>query len=90
MTNQNPIYLTKMDNKESHMYMSWCNHYGIKIYPVPQNNLGIYKIQIDRNGKKSTGKLEFSNKPKQNENSIWDQIRELYKIIYEKEINQNE
>ena len=45
---------------------------------------------MERNGKASIGKLIFKNEPTKEQPSVWQQIRTLYKMIYEKEsVNQD-
>lgn len=79
-----------MDPKELYKYTSFCWERDIKVLPKPVNNRGLYRIKIERNGRGNTGQLEFLDKPKAGENSVWDQIRLLYKMLYEKELNKNE
>lgn len=75
-----------MDIKEAHRYQKWCNDNEILIYPIPvYDKSESYKICVERNGVSSVGQLIFENQPKGKSNSIWDQIRELYKIIYQRE-----
>lgn len=75
-----------MEPKESHQYMKWCNDKEIRIYPIPLYENGhSYKICVERDGKASVGKITFENKSSREQKSVWDQIRELYKIIYQRE-----
>ena len=78
--------------KPEEIHFKWCTENGIRIYPVPVStaNTGNYHIVVERNGKASIGKLIFKNEPTKEQPSVWQQIRTLYKMIYEKEsINQN-
>lgn len=69
-----------------HQYQKWCNDHGIRIYPIPlYDKSSSFKICVEQNLKANIGKLVFEEKPKGNEPSVWDKIRELYKIIYERE-----
>jgi len=75
-----------MDAKQAYKYVKWCNDNAILIYPIPYKSTGgSYHICVERKGVPTKGKVVFEDKPKRNENSIWDQIRELYKLIYEQE-----
>lgn len=75
-----------MEILEPHQYMKWCNDQGTRIYPIPiYDKSTSYRICIERNLEASTGKLVFEDNPKGNEPSVWEQIRLLYKIIYERE-----
>ena len=75
-----------MDHKEAAVYFKWCNDNGILIYPVPiYENGHSYKICVERKGVASVGKITFENKGTKEQKSVWDQIRELYKIIYNRE-----
>lgn len=75
-----------MDTKESHLYMKWCNDNEIRIYPIPLYENGhSYKICVEREGKASVGKIIFQNESSREQKSVWDQVRELYKIIYKRE-----
>ena len=78
--------------KPEEIHFKWCTENGIRIYPVPvsENYTGNYNIVVERNGKASKGSLIFKNEPTKEEPSVWQQIRTLYKMIYEKEsINQD-
>ena len=80
-----------MEAKEAHQYQKWCNDNGTRIYPIPLYDKSTsYKICVERNLEANTGKLIFEDNPKGNEPSVWDQIKELYKIIYERENLKNE
>lgn len=75
-----------MEAKEAHRYQKWCNDNGTRIYPIPlYDKSNSYKICVERRLKSNTGTLVFEDNPKGNEPSVWDKIRELYKIIYERE-----
>ncbi len=75
-----------MEVKEAHQYQKWCNDHGTRIYPIPlYDKSSSYKICVERNMVASTGSLIFEDKPKVWQVSVWDQIRILYKIIYERE-----
>lgn len=75
-----------MSPKEAHQYQKWCNDNRIRIYPIPiYDKSSSYKICIERDLKASTGKLVFEDQPKGKEPSVWEQIRLLYKMIYERE-----
>lgn len=79
--------------KPEEIHFKWCTENGIRIYPVPisEANTGNYHIVVERNGKASKGKLIFKNEPTKDQPCVWQQIRTLYKMIYEKEsiINQD-
>jgi hypothetical protein len=81
-----------MEAKEAHRYQKWCNDNGTRIYPIPlYDKSNSYKICVEQGLKANTGKLVFEDNPKGNEPSVWDQIRQLYKIIYEREnLKENE
>jgi len=80
-----------MESKDAHRFQKWCNDNKILIFPIPlYDKSENYKICVERNGAGSVGKMIFENQPKGKEKSVWDQIRELYKIIYERENKENE
>ena len=64
----------------------WCNDNGIIIYPVPVSAYSkeSYYIVVERNGKPKKGERIFKNEPYKDDPSVWDQVRTLYRMIYEK------
>lgn len=78
-------------NKEYEKHFKWCTDNGIRIYPTPVSsaNTGDYNIIVERNGIGSRGNMIFQDKPTNKNPSVWEQMRTLYRLIYEKEsINQ--
>lgn len=74
-----------MDAKEFHKYFSWCVGNGITIYPRPiVPNGSVLKIVVNSNGTEKVGEEKFTD------NKIYDKIRELYKLIFNKHNNTNE
>ena len=73
-----------MDARENHKYEKWCHDNGIKIYPIPVSNGGLYKIALDTKGNVVQGKQTYKDSPLKGEVSVWDKIRMLYKEIFEK------
>ena len=96
-----------MKPEEIHFKWCTENGIRIYPVPISEANTGNYHIVVERNGKASKGKLIFNEKPisKVIEEvirdkivkktivtpSVFQQIRTLYKMIYEKEsiINQD-
>lgn len=78
--------MTCRTNNADYIHAKWCNDHGTIIYPVPVNatSKGTYFIVVEKNGKPSQGKVIFKDEPAHNETSVWDQIRKLYRMIYEK------
>ena len=74
-----------MEPREAHKYQKWCNDNGILIYPICTNSQDSYYIAVEREGKATKGDRIFENNPKPPAVNVWDQIRLLYKIIYERE-----
>jgi hypothetical protein len=75
-----------MESREFCQYFKWCVENGIKIFPIPLHDKSEnYKICVERNGAGSVGQRVFENQPKGKDNSVWEQIRELYKIIYKRD-----
>lgn len=79
-------------DKQQHFFQKWCNDNGILIYPIPLEIRGEYNICVERKGKAEKGEQIFKNEPQifkedpsKNKLSVWDQIKLLYKIIYERE-----
>ncbi len=79
-----------MEPRESHKYMKWCNDNQIIIYPLPAQAKDNYRIVVERNGIASLGEKIFENNPKPPTVNVWDQIRLLYKMIYQREFKQEE
>lgn len=74
-----------MEPKEAHKYAKWCNDNGTIIYPVPLYDKGnSYHIAVERNKEASVGTMVFQSETKGNEKNVWEQIRFIYKLIYEK------
>ena len=73
-----------IDGNEFYKYSkySWQNKFFVN--PIPTNKSGVYKIEKDLNGKKTIGVLEYHDKPKKGELSIWNKILEMYKEYYDK------
>lgn len=73
--------------KPEETHFKYCTDKGIRIYPVPvsASNNGDYHIVVERKNRANKGKLVFKDKPKPSEPSVWQQIRTLYKMIYEEE-----
>jgi len=78
-----------MNPNEFHKYFRWCNDRGVRIYPVLHKSGG-YKISVERNGVEKPGKLVFYDVAPKGGISVWDKIRELYKLIYDKEYKPKE
>lgn len=75
-----------MEIKQSQYYQKWCNDNEILIYPIPLYENGhSYTICVEKKGIARAGKVVFENKGTKEKRSVWDQIRELYKLIYERE-----
>lgn len=75
-----------MEAKDYYKYASWCHKQGIKIYPQPAEYTKALRIIIERPEKTTIGeKLFYNERPNKNENSVYEQIQLLYKLIYEKE-----
>lgn len=75
-----------MESREAHKYQKWCNDNGIRLYPIPTYDKSKkYFICKEDQGIGYVGKKVFGEETKGKEVSIWDQIREIYKIIYERE-----
>jgi len=78
-----------MEPAEFHKYAKWCNDQSVTIYPVPHHGGG-YKVTVCRNGAEKPGKLVFYDVAPKGGISVWDKIRELYKLIYDKEYKPEE
>lgn len=75
-----------MDPRESHKHQKWCNEKEIRLYPVPTYEKSKkYYICKEVQGKGYVGKKVFGEETKGSDVSVWEQIRELYKLIYYKE-----
>jgi hypothetical protein len=69
-----------------YQHAKWCHDNGIFIYPVPVSatSKGTYFIVVQEGNKHDQGKLIFKDEPDKNEPSVWEQIRTLYRMIYER------
>jgi len=75
-----------MDPKQAYLYSKWCHDNAIRIYPVPTTpSGGTYTICVERDGICSIGKIIFEDKATKFQKSVWEQINELYKLIYQRE-----
>ncbi|MES2813227.1 MAG: hypothetical protein V4670_12205 [Bacteroidota bacterium] len=74
-------------NNQDHIYFSWCVNHGIRIYPIPVKEIytGEYYLAVERNGISEKGNVKFKAETNGKENNVWQQIKLLYKLIYEKE-----
>jgi len=77
--------MTCRTNDTAYVHAKWCNDNGTVIYPVPVNatSKGTYFIVVEKNGIPKKGKVVFKDEPAHNEPSVWEQIRTLYRMIYE-------
>lgn len=72
---------------KDHKYMSWCISKGVKIYPEPISRTH-YRIVIEyNNGKKDYSKKEYRKNPSKKDENWSKKIYELYKLIYNKNNN---
>lgn len=73
-----------MEAKEFHKYATWCWENGIKIFPIPLNATGtVLKIAVEKNGKIKLGEEKYTNA------TVYDKIKELYKLIFTKNNHQS-
>lgn len=71
--------------KKAHRFQKWCNDREIFIFPIPTTVRHEYNICVERNGKQSKGSMIFKNVSDSDVPNVWNQIRTLYQLIYEKE-----
>jgi hypothetical protein len=74
--------MKKEEPREYQKYQSWCNDFGIVIYPKVFSTQK-YKIIVCIREKETIGEKTYPKDPKPNEENWGDAIRKLYKSYYE-------
>jgi hypothetical protein len=73
-----------MRDSDIYLHTKLCWSKGVYVNVVPTGKTGIFKIEITKNKVVEVGKLEFDDKPKKGDLSIWQKQAELYKQFYNK------